>query len=136
MSNYEKKEFKIAQQIADTLEKLDKTLEKLEDTDSKVKSYFEQEKAIHEIKKALKDAKKLDKLETKDVTGVIKETDKIENKDYENLSEITNTIDKLEISLNKLGDSESNKIKSFIEQEKAIHYIKTILKKFGYYNNI
>ncbi|MHC5372376.1 hypothetical protein ACYSNU_01095 [Enterococcus sp. LJL120] len=66
MTNYDAKEEKALEKIADTIDKLDVTLEKFEDTDSRIKAWAEQRKAIFEIKKILHEAGKFEKYDQKE----------------------------------------------------------------------
>ena len=60
MTNYEKKEEKVLEKIADEIIRLDETLDEMEETSNRAKAWFEQKKAVHEIKKILHEADKYD----------------------------------------------------------------------------
>lgn len=66
MTDYEKKEDKALEKIANTLNNLDETLAKLDSLENddekthRIKKWFEEKKAIHEIKKIEHEAGKYD----------------------------------------------------------------------------
>ncbi|WP_413536751.1 hypothetical protein [Carnobacterium divergens] len=133
MTNYEKKEEHAIEKIADTLLKLEKTLSKLDSTENKVTVFIEQEKAIHEIKKIVKEAKKIDKLNDKELEKEEKRDIASIEKSQVALADIEKNFDHLDRTLEKLDDS-NTRVKSYVEQEKAIHEAKKILKSIDKYN--
>jgi len=76
MTNYEKKEEKVLDDIVKVIEKLDKYLDEevdLEGTPEKkheLKKWYVQRRALHEIKRLLHDVDKYDKYEEKELTQV------------------------------------------------------------------
>lgn len=127
MTDYAAKEAKVLDKIGKELDKLDGSLGKMEETDSKVKHFFEQKKALHEVKSIIRKENKIDRLEDdaaasdeQAVTGWLDEQGSLVGK-------INHEIDKLETTLGGISDDD-NKVKSFMEQKKAIHEIKSILK--------
>lgn len=60
MADYEKKEDKILDKIADEIVKLDATLDKLDESNNRATAWIEQKRAVHEIKKILHEADKYD----------------------------------------------------------------------------
>lgn len=128
MADYEAREEKLLGKIADRLNTLDETLAKMEDTDSKVKHFFEQEKALHEIR-----------VITRKENRINRDEDKAEEKDEKQMSDwisgqmklvddIDKRIDTLDATLAKLDEDKDSKVKSYLEQKKAIEEIKKILK--------
>lgn len=128
MADYEAREEKLLGKIADRLNILDETLAKMEDTDSKVKHFFEQEKALHEIR-----------VITRKENRINKDENKAEQKDEKQMSDwisgqmklvddIDKRLDTLDATLDKLNEGKDSKVKSYLEQKKAIEEIKTILK--------
>ena len=91
----------------------------MDNTDSKIKHFFEQEKALHDIKSIIRSENKIYKDKAEDVADSMKEETNI-------AAVISNKIDDLENRLNKLNDDDT-KIKSYIEQKKAIADIKKII---------
>ncbi|MBC9708836.1 MAG: hypothetical protein H9W80_06245 [Enterococcus sp.] len=77
--NYEKKEDKVVEKIAKTIEKLDTELAKIdslnEDNDKKhrLKKWFEEKKAIHEIKHLLHEIGKYEKYDEKEMKKIEEE---------------------------------------------------------------
>ena len=132
MANYEKKISKALVEIAKTVEKLDGTLEKLDSAEGKIPQYFEQEKAIHEIKKITHEFDKIDKYEEKEAEEWARKiTVDIEGQEKA-LENITKEVEKLDEVLSNMNDDDG-KVKAFIAQKKATHYIKKILHNCGLY---
>lgn len=128
MANFEKKETVLVEKIAKEMDKLEATLEKMEDTDSKVKHFYEQEKALHEVKTIIRKENKIEKLEQKAEDEAV---DGVTDWLYDEASlvgQINKEVDKLDQTLATI-DSDENKVKSYLEQKKAIHEIKKIVKK-------
>ncbi|MGX4686630.1 hypothetical protein JNUCC83_06985 [Vagococcus sp. JNUCC 83] len=73
MTNYEKKEEKVLDDIAKVMEKLDKyldeeiSLEAAPDKKHEIKKWYVQRRALHEIKRLLHDVDKYDKYEEKEL---------------------------------------------------------------------
>lgn len=128
MTNYEKKEEKAFEKIEKTLVHLDETLGKLEDTDSKVKHFVEQEKALHEIKSIIRHEKKIDKLQNEAVEDAAVEAGEWLDQQDALFTDIANEVTKLDKTLDKLDEDKDSKVKSYVEQEKALHEIKKIVK--------
>ncbi|SHH28022.1 hypothetical protein SAMN02745245_00982 [Anaerosphaera aminiphila DSM 21120] len=135
MSNYEEKEAKTLNEIADTLIKLDKTFEDLEESEGRVKHFIEQEKAIHEIKKIVKKCNKIEDLEDDHIYDEVLNLEDLKDFESENLKEIGNTIIDLDKTLEKLDEGKNSKVKSYIEQKKAIHQVKKILHNVGLFDS-
>lgn len=135
MATYDEKQEKAFNEIADTLFKLDNTLATLANTDSKVKHFFEQEKALHEINKIVRETKKIEKLEDEKIDSVILTAEEIAQIVDDNLKSIGKTLVNLDDTLAKLDDAEGSKVKSYILQKKAIHEVKKILNKIGFYDD-
>lgn len=130
MTNYEKREEKALDTIAKKITKLEEHIATMEETDSKVKHYFAQEEAIHDIRSITRHIAKIGKLEDKADAKEIKEAEKLTEEEIKTITDIDKEFDKLETTLEKLDDSE-NKVKSYLEQKKAIHEIKKLLKEAG-----
>lgn len=130
MTNYEKREEKALDTIAKKITKLEEHIATMEETDSKVKHYFAQEEAIHDIRSITRHIAKIGKLEDKADAKEIKEAEKLTEEEIKTITDIDKEFDKLEATLEKLDDSE-NKVKSYLEQKKAIHEIKKLLKEAG-----
>lgn len=130
MTNYEKREEKALDTIAKKITKLEEHIATMEETDSKVKHYFAQEEAIHDIRSITRHIAKIAKLEDKADAKEIKEAEKLTEEEIKAITDIDKEFDKLETTLEKLDDSE-NKVKSYLEQKKAIHEIKKLLKEAG-----
>lgn len=132
MADYEKKIAKTLVEIAKTVEKLDGTLEKLDSAEGKIPQYLEQEKAIHEIKKIAREFEKIDKYEEKEADEWARKiTVDIEGQEKA-LDNITKEAEKLDEALANTNDDDG-KVKAFIAQKKATHYIKKILHNCGLY---
>lgn len=128
MIDYEAKEEKLLEKIAERMEKLDADLDTMETTDSRFHHFTAQEKALHEIRAMVREEKRI----TKDEEKSEKQDDKIANSWLKNEDSLVNKIDKkiddLEATLEKLNDDDDKKVKSYLEQKKAIDDIKSILK--------
>lgn len=128
MIDYEAKEEKLLEKIAERMEKLDANLDTMETTDSRFHHFTAQEKALHEIRAMVREEKRI----TKDEEKSEKQDDKIANNWLKNEDSLVNKIDKkiddLEATLEKLNDDDDKKVKSYLEQKKAIDDIKSILK--------
>lgn len=133
MANYEDKQMHSLQKISDEISKLDTTLGKLDETNNSAKAFIEQKKAEHEIRSLINEARK--------VVGrfggnVADNIDAIKD-DKEQESAILDQIDqhfaKLDTALATLDDSDTGKVKQYIEEKKAIHQVKAILNKAGLY---
>jgi len=132
MADYEKKIVKALLEIEKTVEKLDETLEKLDGAEGKAKQFIEQEKAIHEVKKISREFDKIEKYEGKEEAEQAHRV-KVDVAGQEKaLAHIAKEADKLEETLSKMSDDDG-KVKSFIEQKKAVHEIKKILHNCGLY---
>lgn len=132
MANYDAKQEKALNEIADTLVKLDDTLGKLENTDGKVKQYFEQEHAIHEIKKIIRKSNRVEKLEEDKIDDAVFTAEDVMKTADENLKSIGNTFVKLDDTLGKLNEDQDSKVKSYLLQKKALHETKKIMHKLGF----
>ena len=128
MTDYEKKEAKLLEKISKEMDKLDDSLAKMEDTDSKVKHFYEQEKALHEVKSIIRKENKIEKNEEKaadhevaDVEAWLGHEDSLVKGIFQEIAKLDGTLDGI--------DEDDNKVKSYLEQKKAIHEIKKILKK-------
>lgn len=119
MIDYSEKEAKLLNKISARIDELESNLAKMDNTDSKIKHFFEQEKALHDIKSIIRSENKIYKDEAEDVADSIKKETTI-------AAVISNKIDDLENRLNELNDDDT-KIKSYIEQKKAIADIKKII---------
>lgn len=119
MIDYSEKEAKLLNKISTRIDELESNLAKMDNTDSKIKHFFEQEKALHDIKSIIRSENKIYKDEAEDVADSIKKETTI-------AAVISNKIDDLENRLNELNDDDT-KIKSYIEQKKAIADIKKII---------
>lgn len=119
MIDYSEKEAKLLNKINTRIDELESNLAKMDNTDSKIKHFFEQEKALHDIKSIIRSENKIYKDEAEDVADSIKKETTI-------AAVISNKIDDLENRLNELNDDDT-KIKSYIEQKKAIADIKKII---------
>lgn len=119
MIDYSEKEAKLLNKISTRIDELESNLAKMDNTDSKIKHFFEQEKALHDIKSIIRSENKIYKDEAEDVADSMKKETNI-------AAVISNKIDDLENRLNKLNDDDT-KIKSYIEQKKAIADIKKII---------
>lgn len=128
MPEHAKKEADICCRIDELMIKLDENLEKMESSDSKLQHFLEQEKALGEIKTLLHKEVRQERMDNAEASGVAYAIEDWADDQYILLREIGRQIDKLEEILDHLDDSDS-KIKGFFEQQKAIHYIKSILKK-------
>lgn len=126
MANYAQKEEKILEKIGKEIEKLETTVGKMEDTESKVKHFFEQEKGLHEVKSIIRKVKKIGKLEDKEDSGAEKEFTDWLNSENSLVGKIDDKIESLEKTLDGIGDDDG-KVKSFLEQKKVIHEIKSIV---------
>ncbi|WP_297076325.1 hypothetical protein [uncultured Enterococcus sp.] len=79
MTNYEKKEEKVFDKIAEYVEKLDETLTTLnelnEDTEKKhrIKKWYESKKSVHEIKRILHEEGKYAKYDKDEMNKIEKE---------------------------------------------------------------
>lgn len=128
MIDYETKEEKLLEKITERMEKLDADLDTMETTDSRFHHFTAQEKALHEIRAMVREEKRI----TKDEEKSEKQDDKIANNWLKNEDSLVNKIDKkiddLETTLEKLNDDDDKKVKSYLEQKKAIDDIKSILK--------
>lgn len=128
MTDYAKKEAKLLEKIGKEMDKLEVTLEKMEDTDSKVKHYVEQEKALHEVKSIIRKEAKIERNEEKAVDKAAAKVDSWLDHQDSLVSGIWKEIDKLDNTLGNISDDD-NKVKAYMEQKKAIHEIKKIVKK-------
>lgn len=130
MSELTNKEVRLLNKINSELDSLAVNLEKMTETDSKVKEFYEQEKAIHNIHVIVRKAKKIDKTEKKaieaDINDVIYETES----ELELAQKIDDDFVKLEKTVTKMAES-TNKVESFLEQKKALHEARKILKESG-----
>ena len=133
MKNYDEKEAKVLNNIADTLVKLDGTLDRLEDSTGKVKHFAEQELAIHEIKSIIRNCHKLEELEDDRVKDNVLDMSILEDLKDENLKTVAKTIGKLDETVKKLDENKDSKVKSYILQKKALHETKKILHDAGLY---
>jgi len=131
MSNYEEKELKALDKIADTMINLENTCDKLNDSEGKVRHFLEQEKAFHEVKKIIRACKKIDHLEEKEMDHNILDIETLEELENNNLKDIAKIVNKLDATLDEITKVQYSKIKSFIEQKKALHEVKKILHKIG-----
>ncbi|NLW79239.1 MAG: hypothetical protein GXY32_07505 [Ruminococcaceae bacterium] len=133
MKDYAKKEDKILDKIADTMVKLDTTLDSLDVDDNRVQHYYEQQKAIMEIRKITRLANRLTDVEMEDAAL----HDNVISSDRDSeavlLSQIDNSFYRLDEDLGKLDESDS-RVKSYIEQRKALHEVKRILYNAGKYD--
>jgi len=82
MTNYEKKEENVINNMVEVLSKLDNNLTELDalENDSKkhsIKTWYYEKKAVHEMKKVMSDADKYDKYDDKELDKVEKEFDKL-----------------------------------------------------------
>lgn len=127
MTDYAAKEAKVLTKIGKEMDKLDVSLSKMEDTDSKVKHFFEQEKALHEVKSIIRKENKIDGLEDDAQASDAQAVSDWLNDQDSLVGKINQEIDKLETTLGGIGDDD-NKVKSFVEQKKAIREIKEIVK--------
>ena len=81
MTDYEKKEEKVIDNVVKVLNELDTNLDKLdqlEDDEKKhsVKTWYYQTKAVHDIKKILHDVQKYEKYDDKELEKIEKELEK------------------------------------------------------------
>ena len=81
MTNYDKKEEKVVDDVVKVLNELDTNLDKLDQVESdekkhSVKTWYYQTKAIHNIKKILHNIKKYEKYDEKELEQVEKELEK------------------------------------------------------------
>ncbi|MBP1041044.1 hypothetical protein I6N95_08515 [Vagococcus sp. BWB3-3] len=126
MLTFDQKEIRLLTKISHAITELELSLEKLEDTDHKLKHFYEQEKAIHEIRVIIKNAKKVERLVNEEIILTI---DDVIYETAEELSlaqEIDQEFEKLEQTLSTIDDTD-NKVKSYLEQQKALHEAKRIL---------
>ncbi|EON3045113.1 hypothetical protein D9Y95_RS13810 [Enterococcus hirae] len=80
MTDFEKKEEKMIEKIARTIEKLDIELEKIDSLDEKkhkFKNWIAEKKAIHEIKRLLHEVGKYDRYDEKEMEKAEKYFDSI-----------------------------------------------------------
>lgn len=82
MTDYEKKELKVIEDIAATIDKLDHNLDELSQLESdpkkhSVKTWYYEKKALHEIKKCLHAADKYEKYDEKEFDKVEREFEKL-----------------------------------------------------------
>lgn len=110
------------------INELELTLEKMAETDSRIKHFYEQEKAIHEIRVIIRKAKKVEKLVDQEVTAAIDEVVYETAEELTLAQEIEQEFDKLDQTLAGMSETDS-KAKSYLEQQKALHEAKKILKK-------
>ncbi len=136
MANHETKEMKTLKKIAEQIVRLDETLEKLAETDAdehKVKHFVEQEKAVMEIRGIVRKSKHfahlVEKEEAKKELAVAAD----QALEVKTIKDILDRFDKLDASLAKL-DEDSNRVKSYFEQRKAIHEVKRILHDVKMYD--
>ena len=129
MANYEAREEKLLGKIANRLSILDETLDKMDDTDSHVKHYFEQEKALHEIRRITREEAKIEKDEQKAAEKSEKQMADWIDDQVDTVKKINERIDTLDHTLDELNEGENSKVKSYMEQKKAISEIKSILKE-------
>lgn len=128
MTDYEKKEAKLLGKIGKEMAKLDESLAKMEETDSKIKHFYEQEKALHEVKSIIRKENKIEKDEVKAAEKEVSGAEDWLNHEDSLVKGIVQEIEKLNSTLSGI-DEDDNKVKSYLEQKKAIHEIKSILKK-------
>ena len=119
--DYAKEEAKLLTKINDQIEKLDINRSKMGSAENKLAHFADQEKALHDIKSIIRSENKIYKDEAEDVADSMKKETNI-------AAVISNKIDDLENRLNKLNDDDT-KIKSYIEQKKAIADIKKIIEE-------
>ncbi|MGY3746817.1 hypothetical protein ACWN8P_06125 [Vagococcus salmoninarum] len=130
MSELTNKEVRLLNKINNELESLAVNLEKMTETDSKVKEFYEQEKAIHNIHVIVRKAKKVEKLEGKAIDKAIDDVIYETESELELAQKIDNDFVKLEETVTKMAES-TNKVASFLEQKKALHEARKILKESG-----
>ncbi|MBL1224965.1 hypothetical protein [Enterococcus sp. BWR-S5] len=128
MTDYAKKEAKLLEKIGKEMDKLDDSLAKMEETDSKVKHFYEQEKALHEVKSIIRKENKIEKDEVKAAEEEVSGLEGWLNHEDSLVKGIVQEIAKLDTTLGGINEDD-NKVKSYLEQKKAVHEIKAILKK-------
>lgn len=128
MDAYTTKETEILNKINLLMTKLDQTLAKIGDTDDRVKEYAEQEKALNEVKTILHNESGLNKLHDKEHTESPKKAQDWADDQVSIMDDINDQLDKLDETLKKLKETDS-KLMGYIEQKKAIHHIKSIVRK-------
>lgn len=128
MTDYVKKEAKLLEKIGKEMGKLDESLAKMEDTDSKIKHFYEQEKALHEVKSIIRKENKIEKNEEKAAEKAVEGAENWLDHEDSLVGGIAREIDKLDKTLSGINEDD-NKVKSYLEQKKAVHEIKAILKK-------
>lgn len=128
MTDYAAKEEKLLTKIATRMETLEAELEKMENTTNRFHHFAEQEKALHEIRAMVREENKISKDEDKEAQQDEKAaTDWLKNEDSL-VAKIDKKIADLDDTLEKLNDDNDEKVKSYLEQKKAIDDIKSILK--------
>lgn len=128
MVDYEAREEKWLNKIADRFEKLDETLDKMDDTEGKVKHYFEQEKALHEIRVIAREEKHMTRMAEKAEEKEDKKINDWISTKMDLVDRIEKRIDALDEDIKKLDEDGDSKVKGYLEQKKAIKEIKGILK--------
>ncbi|MGG5314491.1 hypothetical protein [Enterococcus sp. AZ072] len=128
MSKIEEKEVNVLTKINRTINELELTLEKMDETESKINYFYEQEKAIHEIRVIIRKAKKVAKLVDKEVTRDVDEVVYATEDELTLAQEIDEEFNKLDQTLTNMNETDG-KAKSYLEQQKALHEAKKILKK-------
>lgn len=128
MTDFENKEIRALEVIAKKIIALDKHLTEIEETDSKVKHFIAQEEAIHDIRSITRHIAKMGKIADKELKDGAQKIAEVTAGEADTIKQIDQEFDKLETTLGKLSDDD-NKVKSFLEQKKAIYEIKKILKK-------
>lgn len=130
MSELTNKEVRLLNKINNELESLAVNLEKMTETASKVKEFYEQEKAIHNIHVIVRKAKKVEKLEGKAIDKAIDDVIYETESELELAQKIDDDFVKIEGTITKMAES-TNKVASFLEQKKALHEARKILKESG-----
>lgn len=131
MTDYTQKQAEALDKIAQTLDKLDVSLTKMDAADEGgVKHFYEQEKAMHEIKKLLREADMVDTYEQKAGETGQKRLGQDMSKQAASLGKIDKRMGQLDATLASLNETD-NKVKSYIEQKKAVHEIREILRQGG-----
>lgn len=130
MTDFEKKEVRALEVIAKKIVDLDKHLATIEESKGKVKHYIAQEEAIHDIRSITRHIAKIGKIEEQEVQKGLKIIASNDKEEVATVQKIDQEFEKLEGTLSKLADDDG-KVKSALEQEKAIFEIKKILKEAG-----
>ena len=127
MSSFEVKEARLIGSINELLDALDVTIAQMEDPSNAAIGYDAHARAIAQLEAIVRKEEKLDKLYAKAEEKASGDMDKFVDKQEKLELDICRELAKLDETLGKLESTDS-KIIGFVEQKKAIHEIKNILK--------